>query len=228
MTDWELKGVPVRVEVGPRDLARGVVTLCGVTQASEPRCPLPRSGPGSPRPSTRPSATCSRGPGPSSRTASPTPTASTDAVCGREDRFRPDTAPGFWANDGEKELADRERHGPLPGHADGGLPDRPRRRGRGRLVGIDLGAFLCVSLRLVARARLPRLTSSTRSASWLASPRDLEQRGAVRFGLLRPRPCRQPRAAPRSLCHEALGFFDEGGDHVASGTTLTISPLMNR
>ena len=27
VTDWELKGVPVRVEIGPRDLARGVVTL---------------------------------------------------------------------------------------------------------------------------------------------------------------------------------------------------------
>jgi prolyl-tRNA synthetase len=26
-TDWELKGVPVRVEVGPRDLAEGVVTI---------------------------------------------------------------------------------------------------------------------------------------------------------------------------------------------------------
>ncbi len=26
-TDWELKGVPVRVEVGPRDLADGVVTV---------------------------------------------------------------------------------------------------------------------------------------------------------------------------------------------------------
>jgi prolyl-tRNA synthetase len=26
-TDWELKGVPVRVEVGPRDLAEGIVTL---------------------------------------------------------------------------------------------------------------------------------------------------------------------------------------------------------
>ena len=26
-TDWELKGVPVRLEVGPRDLAEGVVTL---------------------------------------------------------------------------------------------------------------------------------------------------------------------------------------------------------
>jgi prolyl-tRNA synthetase len=27
VTDWELKGVPVRVEVGPRDLAHGVVTV---------------------------------------------------------------------------------------------------------------------------------------------------------------------------------------------------------
>jgi prolyl-tRNA synthetase len=27
VTDWELKGVPVRLEVGPRDVARGVVTL---------------------------------------------------------------------------------------------------------------------------------------------------------------------------------------------------------
>jgi prolyl-tRNA synthetase len=26
-TDWELKGVPVRIEVGPRDLAEGVVTI---------------------------------------------------------------------------------------------------------------------------------------------------------------------------------------------------------
>ncbi|MBV9665721.1 MAG: proline--tRNA ligase, partial [Actinobacteria bacterium] len=27
VTDWELKGVPVRLEVGPRDLAQGNVTL---------------------------------------------------------------------------------------------------------------------------------------------------------------------------------------------------------
>ena len=27
LTDWELKGVPVRLEVGPRDLAAGVVSL---------------------------------------------------------------------------------------------------------------------------------------------------------------------------------------------------------
>ena len=26
-TDWEIKGVPVRIEVGPRDLAEGLVTL---------------------------------------------------------------------------------------------------------------------------------------------------------------------------------------------------------
>jgi prolyl-tRNA synthetase len=27
VTDWEIKGVPVRVEVGPRDLAQGLVTI---------------------------------------------------------------------------------------------------------------------------------------------------------------------------------------------------------
>ncbi len=27
MTDWEIKGVPVRVEVGPRDLKEGLVTV---------------------------------------------------------------------------------------------------------------------------------------------------------------------------------------------------------
>jgi prolyl-tRNA synthetase len=27
VTDWEIKGVPLRVEVGPRDLAQGLVTL---------------------------------------------------------------------------------------------------------------------------------------------------------------------------------------------------------
>src|ERR1700749_3329935 len=27
LTDWELKGVPVRVEVGPRDLAQGTVNV---------------------------------------------------------------------------------------------------------------------------------------------------------------------------------------------------------
>ncbi|QGG94870.1 proline--tRNA ligase [Actinomarinicola tropica] len=34
-TDWELKGVPVRVEVGPRDLADGVVTLVRRDLASD-------------------------------------------------------------------------------------------------------------------------------------------------------------------------------------------------
>ena len=27
LTDWEIKGVPVRIEVGPRDLAQGVVAM---------------------------------------------------------------------------------------------------------------------------------------------------------------------------------------------------------
>ena len=39
VTDWELKGVPVRIEVGPRDLAEGLVTLArrdGVDKAQVP------------------------------------------------------------------------------------------------------------------------------------------------------------------------------------------------
>jgi prolyl-tRNA synthetase len=36
-TDWELKGVPVRLEVGPRDLAEGVATLVRRAAGDEPR-----------------------------------------------------------------------------------------------------------------------------------------------------------------------------------------------
>ncbi len=36
-TDWELKGVPVRLEVGPRDLAEGVATLVRRVTAGEER-----------------------------------------------------------------------------------------------------------------------------------------------------------------------------------------------
>jgi len=40
-TDWELKGVPVRLEVGPRDLAEGVATMVrritGDADGEEPR-----------------------------------------------------------------------------------------------------------------------------------------------------------------------------------------------
>jgi prolyl-tRNA synthetase len=45
-TDWELKGVPVRLEVGPRDLADGVATLvrritADVDGAKERKAPVP-------------------------------------------------------------------------------------------------------------------------------------------------------------------------------------------
>jgi prolyl-tRNA synthetase len=37
VTDWELKGAPVRVEVGPRDLAEGVATVvCRITGEKAP------------------------------------------------------------------------------------------------------------------------------------------------------------------------------------------------
>jgi prolyl-tRNA synthetase len=40
VTDWELKGVPVRVEVGPRDLAKGEVTLARRDDRSKAQVPL--------------------------------------------------------------------------------------------------------------------------------------------------------------------------------------------
>ena len=40
-TDWELKGVPVRVEVGPRDLAEGIVTV--VRRDTGEKVPVARS-----------------------------------------------------------------------------------------------------------------------------------------------------------------------------------------
>ena len=44
-TDWELKGVPVRVELGPRDLAEGVVTLVRrVVNDLERKAPVPLDG----------------------------------------------------------------------------------------------------------------------------------------------------------------------------------------
>jgi prolyl-tRNA synthetase len=39
-TDWELKGVPVRVEVGPRDLAEGLVTLVRRDTGAKEQVPL--------------------------------------------------------------------------------------------------------------------------------------------------------------------------------------------
>jgi prolyl-tRNA synthetase len=44
-TDWELKGVPVRLELGPRDLAEGVVTLARrVTAGEERKVAVPLEG----------------------------------------------------------------------------------------------------------------------------------------------------------------------------------------
>src|SRR5690606_26063090 len=39
-TDWELKGVPVRVEVGPRDLAQGSVTVVRRDTGTKEQVPL--------------------------------------------------------------------------------------------------------------------------------------------------------------------------------------------
>jgi len=39
-TDWELKGVPVRIEVGPRDLATGAVTVVRRDTGEKVQVPL--------------------------------------------------------------------------------------------------------------------------------------------------------------------------------------------
>jgi prolyl-tRNA synthetase len=44
-TDWELKGVPVRLEVGPRDLADGIATLVRrITAGAERKSPVSLGG----------------------------------------------------------------------------------------------------------------------------------------------------------------------------------------
>jgi prolyl-tRNA synthetase len=43
-TDWELKGVPVRIEVGPRDLANGEVTVVRRDTGEKAQCPVAAAG----------------------------------------------------------------------------------------------------------------------------------------------------------------------------------------
>jgi prolyl-tRNA synthetase len=45
VVDWELKGVPVRVEVGPRDLATGVVTLARRDSGAKDTVPVAEAAP---------------------------------------------------------------------------------------------------------------------------------------------------------------------------------------
>jgi prolyl-tRNA synthetase len=44
-TDWELKGIPVRLELGPRDLGEGVVTMARrITAGEERKAPIALDG----------------------------------------------------------------------------------------------------------------------------------------------------------------------------------------
>ncbi|HTN78688.1 MAG TPA: proline--tRNA ligase [Acidimicrobiales bacterium] len=45
VVDWELKGVPVRIEVGPRDLATGVVTLARRDSGAKDTVPVAEAAP---------------------------------------------------------------------------------------------------------------------------------------------------------------------------------------
>ena len=71
--DWELKGVPLRIEVGPRDLAAGQVTLVRrdtSTKSAEPLDGVAAAHPGAARAASRP--TCWPRPPSGARPAPPT------------------------------------------------------------------------------------------------------------------------------------------------------------
>jgi prolyl-tRNA synthetase len=61
VTDWEIKGVPLRVEVGPRDLKEGVVTLVRRDNAEKLTLRWTRSAPGHRDSSKRCRPVCWRG-----------------------------------------------------------------------------------------------------------------------------------------------------------------------
>ena len=71
--DWELKGVPVRVEVGPRDLAEGNVTVVVRHRGRSAPSPWTAWRPRSPRRSSRRTGTCWPRRPPSARPARTTP-----------------------------------------------------------------------------------------------------------------------------------------------------------
>ena len=66
VVDWELKGVPVRVEVGPRDLASGVVTLARRDAGTKITVPVAEAAPRCSPSSSTSRASCSPRPRPGS------------------------------------------------------------------------------------------------------------------------------------------------------------------
>ena len=133
-TEWELKGVPVRIEVGPRDLAEGEVTL--VRRDTGEKASRPRSARRShrhrllllvqSRPTSwpRPSSAATPAPPRSRRSTRPLEAAATGWA-----RLPWDVVRG----EGESPLARRRRHRPLPAARRRHRARRRRRARPGRL-----------------------------------------------------------------------------------------------
>ena len=122
-TDWELKGVPVRLELGPRDLADGVATLVRrIRGRTSRRCARTGSPPRAPTSSTVSRRRCSpKRPRGASRAPS-TSTRSTRHATAADDRMGAHPV-------GHRRYRRRSRAraggvvGALPHRADGSLPD---------------------------------------------------------------------------------------------------------
>ena len=119
-TDWELKGVPVRLEVGPRDLAEGEVTLVRRDTGDEGagRRSTAVGGRGRRRCSTPIQADAARPRPPTRRDARTVDVATLDeARRGRPDGLRPHPVVGARRARARPTLAESARHRPLPAAA---------------------------------------------------------------------------------------------------------------
>ena len=116
-TDWELKGVPVRLELGPRDLADGVVTLVRrVTGGEERKVPVaPRRRRRRGHRRARPSAArrCSPRRPRCARRAPPTSSTLDEAREAAADRLGPDPV-GGRGREGRGRARPGRGHRPLP------------------------------------------------------------------------------------------------------------------
>ena len=115
-TDWELKGVPVRLELGPRDLADEVVTLVGRIAGTEGAGARSPASPRSPRPALDEASRPLLRPRPPARRDGRTVDVATldEAARGRHDRVRP--APlGARRRRGRGRAGHVRGHRPLPG-----------------------------------------------------------------------------------------------------------------
>ena len=125
VTDWELKGVPVRIEIGPRDLAGGEVTLVRRDTGEKSQVPVAevvsRVGP-----------LLGHDPGGHARRRDRVPR-SPHGRCVHDDEAREAAQTGFarlaWSDlgtDGERSVERARDHRPMPATAGRNGAGRPR------------------------------------------------------------------------------------------------------